>query len=41
MTYQPTEDLIFPLFLGSESGMPSESWWLARGLEVNPTHSPP
>ena len=39
MTCQPTQDLFFPLFLGSESGMPCKSCWLPRGLEVNTTHT--
>ena len=40
MTCQPTQDLFFPLLIGSESGMPSESWWLPRRLDVNPTYTP-
>ena len=40
MTCQPTQDLFFPLLIGSESGMPSESWWLPRRLDVNPAYTP-
>ena len=40
MSCQPTQDPFFFLFLGSESGMPSKSWWLPRRLNVNPTYTP-